>query len=148
MLKKGGVPMLELYKNIRELRQEQGLTQAELAKRTGYSDKSMIAKIESGKIDLPLSKVEIFADALNTTPVELMGETWESDILDNARLDVIDAFDGDAYQIACLSEAEREDALSEHIDTLAAHHEGEDWTPEELNEIEEFKKFVRSKRKN
>lgn len=36
---------------------------------------------------------------------------------------------------------------SNKITTIAAHHEGEDWTEEELDEIEEFKKFVRSKRK-
>lgn len=30
--------------------------------------------------------------------------------------------------------------------TIAAHHDGEDWTEEELNEIDEFKKFVLSKR--
>lgn len=29
---------------------------------------------------------------------------------------------------------------------VSAHKEGEDWTPEELNEIEQFKEFVRSKR--
>ncbi len=33
------------------------------------------------------------------------------------------------------------------IDTIAAHHDGEDWTEEELDEIEQFKKFVRMKRK-
>lgn len=32
------------------------------------------------------------------------------------------------------------------IHTIAAHHEGEEWTDEELDEIEEFKKFVLSKR--
>lgn len=32
------------------------------------------------------------------------------------------------------------------IHTIAAHHEGEEWTQEELDEIEEFKKFVLSKR--
>lgn len=32
------------------------------------------------------------------------------------------------------------------IETIAAHHEGEEWTDEELDEIEEFKKFVLSKR--
>jgi len=33
------------------------------------------------------------------------------------------------------------------IHTLAAHHDNEDWTDEELAEIEAFKEFVRSKRK-
>ncbi len=30
--------------------------------------------------------------------------------------------------------------------TIAAHHEGEEWTDEELEEIERFKAFVKSKR--
>lgn len=33
------------------------------------------------------------------------------------------------------------------IQTIAAHHEGDEWTDEELDEIEAFKQFVRSKRK-
>lgn len=32
-------------------------------------------------------------------------------------------------------------------ETIAAHHDGEEWTSEELDEIEEFKKYVKSKRK-
>lgn len=31
--------------------------------------------------------------------------------------------------------------------TIAAHHDDEDWTDEELAEIEEFKRYVKSKRK-
>lgn len=30
--------------------------------------------------------------------------------------------------------------------TVAAHHDGEDWTDEELEEIENFKKYILSKR--
>lgn len=32
------------------------------------------------------------------------------------------------------------------VETIAAHHDGEDWTEEELQEIERFKAFVRMKR--
>ncbi|NLA43538.1 helix-turn-helix transcriptional regulator [Candidatus Saccharibacteria bacterium] len=32
------------------------------------------------------------------------------------------------------------------IETIAAHHDGEEWTEEELKEIERFKEFVRMKR--
>ncbi|WP_309419319.1 XRE family transcriptional regulator, partial [Bacillus paranthracis] len=32
------------------------------------------------------------------------------------------------------------------IETIAAHHDGEEWTEEELVEIERFKEFVRSRR--
>lgn len=40
-----------------------------------------------------------------------------------------------------------DDPTPPHIETIAAHHDEEDWTDEELAEIEEFKKFVLSKRK-
>ena len=69
--------MIELYMNIKKRRIELGLTQTELAKRLGYADKSMIAKIEKGNIDLPQSKIEAFAEALHTTPSQLMG--WTDD---------------------------------------------------------------------
>lgn len=69
--------MLDLYKNIKLQRQKLGLTQSDLAKRLGYADKSMIAKIENGNIDLPQSKIVAFSDALNVTPNFLMG--WEAE---------------------------------------------------------------------
>lgn len=65
--------MLQLYKNIKSRRQSLGLTQTDLASLTGYADKSMIAKIEKGLVDLPQSKIQTFADALHTTASALMG---------------------------------------------------------------------------
>ena len=41
-----------------------------------------------------------------------------------------------------------DDISEDSINTIAAHHDEEKWTEEELNEIEEFKKFVLSKRSN
>ncbi|GKV69817.1 transcriptional regulator [Sporosarcina sp. NCCP-2716] len=35
-----------------------------------------------------------------------------------------------------------------YIETIAAHHDGEEWTDEEREEIERFKEFVRMKRKD
>jgi transcriptional regulator with XRE-family HTH domain len=34
------------------------------------------------------------------------------------------------------------------IYTLAAHHDGEEWTEEELQSIEDFKNFIKNKRNN
>lgn len=65
--------MEKLYENIKLRRIEMGMTQEELAKALGYADKSMIAKIESGKVDLARSKILAFASALNTSPSWLMG---------------------------------------------------------------------------
>jgi len=36
--------------------------------------------------------------------------------------------------------------IKDPIETIAAHHDGEEWTEEELEEIERFKEFVKMKR--
>ena len=65
--------MLKLYVNIKKRREELGMSQDELAKLTGYTSRSSIAK----------TKIELFAQALNTTQPELMG--WNDNLtLDNA----------------------------------------------------------------
>lgn len=69
--------MLELYQKIKSLREQQNMSRDELAKRTGYTSRTSIAKIEAGKIDLPQSKIALFADALDTTVAYLMG--WEEE---------------------------------------------------------------------
>lgn len=71
--------MLELYKNIKRLREEKGLSQDALAKLTGYTDRSSITKIEKGQVDLQQSKIELFAKALGTTSRELVG--WNDDTI-------------------------------------------------------------------
>lgn len=135
--------MIDLYKNIKSLREQLGLSQNELARLTGYTNRSSIAKIEKGDVDLPLSKIELFATALNTTPSELMGDTWENDVIDNARSDLIEQFDGDAFEIAKFYEAEAKDASEERAASIiAAHKDDENFTPEELEKIEEYKKLL------
>ena len=71
--------MLELYKNIKTRRQQLKMTQTDLALKMGYADKSMIAKIEKGNVDLPQSKILAFANVLETTPGELMGWDYEAE---------------------------------------------------------------------
>lgn len=65
--------MYKLYENIKLRREALGLSQDELAKRVGYTGKSMISKIESGQVDLPYSKILAFAEALETTEPALLG---------------------------------------------------------------------------
>ena len=64
---------METYENIKLLREKLGLSQEELAERVGYKDRSSIAKIESGCVDLAQSKIALFAKALHVSPAELMG---------------------------------------------------------------------------
>lgn len=66
-----------LFKNIRDRRLQLGMSQAELAKKVGYSDRSAIAHIEAGKKNLTHSRIISFAEALDTTPERLMG--WDDE---------------------------------------------------------------------
>lgn len=65
--------MNPLYLNIKNRRRELKMTQQELAEKSGYGDRSSIAKLESGCVDLPQSKLELIARALYTTPEALRG---------------------------------------------------------------------------
>ncbi len=69
---------MQLYENIKRRRNELNMTQTELAQKTGYSDKSMIAKIEKGVVDIPISKIDEFAKALHISPGDLMGNPDKS----------------------------------------------------------------------
>lgn len=70
--------ILMLYKNIKNRRQELGLSQEDLAKKVGYKDRTSIAKIEAGKVDLSQSKIIEFSNVLDISPSELMG--WQKSI--------------------------------------------------------------------
>ena len=63
----------DLSSRIRQRREQLGLSQEELAARMGYRSKSSITKLEKGINDLPQSKVEELAQALETTPAALLG---------------------------------------------------------------------------
>ena len=65
--------MLTLYENIKRIRKEKNMTQTELAKLSGYTDRSSIAKIENGEVDLTESKIKAIANALRVSQPDLMG---------------------------------------------------------------------------
>lgn len=55
------------------------MSQDDLAHAMGYKDRSMITKIESGKVDISQKKIISFAQVLGTTPGYLMGWTSETE---------------------------------------------------------------------
>ena len=65
--------MSERSTRLRLRREELGLSQEELAQRMGYRSKSSITKLEKGINDIPQSKLEELAAALETTPAYLLG---------------------------------------------------------------------------
>jgi transcriptional regulator with XRE-family HTH domain len=50
-----------------------GMSQEELAEAVGYTGRSAIARIESGRNKVSISKIPIFAKALHTTEAYLLG---------------------------------------------------------------------------
>ena len=63
---------------IKGLRENKKLSQSELAALVGYKDKTAIAKVEAGKVDLPQSKISAFARVLNTTTSYLFSDEPEN----------------------------------------------------------------------
>jgi len=84
---------------IKSRREELGLSQDDLAKKMGYKSRSSINKIENGTTRINQDKIEMFADALDTTPSVLMG--WDikktdigytiNDGKDEMKIELIDA---------------------------------------------------------
>ncbi len=68
---------MNTYEKIKTLRIQSKLSQEELARLTGYTDRSSIAKIEAGKVDLTESKIISFANVFGVSPSYLMGVSEE-----------------------------------------------------------------------
>ena len=60
---------------LKQRRIELGISQQDLAEKMGYKSRSSIAKIESGEVDLPLSKLLQLADILEISPDKLFAGT-------------------------------------------------------------------------
>jgi transcriptional regulator with XRE-family HTH domain len=66
---------MEIGDRIKQRRNELGWSLRELSNRMGYANHSTIARIESGAVDIPQSKVVKFAEVLHTSVAHLMG--WD-----------------------------------------------------------------------
>ena len=77
--------MSEIGRRIKVRRMELNMTQAELAKRLGYKNKTAITKIENGINDITQTKVIEFAKALDVPIAYLMG--WDEQHENPALLD-------------------------------------------------------------
>lgn len=71
----------KIGQRIKQAREALGMTQAELARRMGYSARSTINRIENGSQAFPMKKLDKFAQVLDVTPAYLAGFT-EKDIPD------------------------------------------------------------------
>ena len=74
---------MKLGERIKLLREQKGLSQAELAKAAGYDSRSSIAKIEKGVSDPSQKALSRIADALEVRASDLIsdGESIESPVV-------------------------------------------------------------------
>ena len=75
----------KLGEHIRILRESEGMTQEELARKSGFAGRAAISAIEKGKNNISIDKLPELAVALRTTPGELLDvlvETSEKTITD------------------------------------------------------------------
>lgn len=68
--------------NLKRLRTSIGMSQEELAKALGYTNRSSINKIELGKNDMPRNKVLRAAQVLGVNPLQLFEGAKEAPSLD------------------------------------------------------------------
>ena len=66
---------MSIGERIKARRLELGMTQSELAKKLGYTDRASVSRVEAGQINLPQSRIVQFAEALRVSPSYIMG--WE-----------------------------------------------------------------------
>lgn len=68
---------MTIGERIKARRQELGISQRELARRLGYNDHTTVTRAEAGRVDLPMSRIAQFAEALRVSPTFLMG--WDQE---------------------------------------------------------------------
>lgn len=154
-------------KRIQEGMELRGLKQADLVERTGIS-KGALSSYISGRYVPKQNNTFLIAKALNVNEAWLMGAdvpmeridtTAENQPRDQKELNEIYVQLSSnnrervlTYSKSLLSTQQLDDELAtatqyQQPATLAAHHEGNEYTEDELKEIDQFKKMVESKRK-
>ena len=72
---------MKIGDRIRVRRVNLGWSQRELAEKMGYKNHSVVARVESGQVDLPQSRLAQFAEVLEVSIGYLMGWTEEPEDL-------------------------------------------------------------------
>lgn len=88
--------METMYERIKRLREQQGLSQHDLAVKAGYKDRSAINHIEKGERNITSSRIAAIAAALGVSPSYLMdGVQGEEQVKDTDKDLKVALFGGD-----------------------------------------------------
>lgn len=119
----------EIGLRIKNRRKELKMTQEALAYSVGYASRAMIAMIETGKVDLPSSKLDQIADALRTTVMELKG--FDQELINAVTKDHIESLEGmEGIEIVRY-------ALEN-----CGYFDGIEWTDNMIMQVIKYAKFV------
>ncbi len=80
---------MQIGDRIKARRLQLGWTQRDLAAKMGFKNHSNVARIESGDIDMPQSRVAQFAEVLNVSPAYLLGIITEEENTKNDQLAIL-----------------------------------------------------------
>lgn len=133
---------MDIGQKIKELRKKQGMSQKDLADKLGITP-VMISQYENGKRNPKLETLQKISDALEVDISELSDSlNIKIAFLPNAKEDTMSSRLHEYWKRT--ANATDKDTINM---TLAAHFDGDEYTPEELEEIRQFAEFVKSKRK-
>lgn len=108
---------MDIGERIKRRREELDMSQAELARKVGYSTRSTITRIERDGNGISQDKIVAIAKALKVTPSYLMG--WEDE-----EAAMLTAFQEEAMQKFLLLSYEHQIVVSNIIDTLTEQEKG------------------------
>lgn len=128
---------------IKQRRESLGLTQEELALAVGYTSKSTINKIEKEINDVSQSKLMELAKTLRTTPSFLLGYDDENDttIYNDEFIDLLFE-DGTSATITSNNKQ-----FLKNVRLWSNTFEKVEFNDDEINELINYAKFIKSKRK-
>ena len=87
--------LVNLGDKIRKRRIELGMTQNELALRSGYTSRSSINKLELGHVDPSISKIYELSEALEMSPAELIFDNVSLYELSDREIDIVNSYRND-----------------------------------------------------
>lgn len=108
---------MDIGERIKIRREQLNMSQAELARKVGYSTRSTITRIEREGNGISQDKIVAIAKALKTTPSYLMG--WEDE-----EVATLTAFQEETMQKFLLLTYEHQVVVSNIIDTLSEQEKG------------------------
>lgn len=143
---------MTVAENIKRLRKQAGFTQRQLAEKCGMSE-STLRQYEIGYRNPKIETLHRIAQALDKSIILLVEGCEDKYPLTSAdyQLDLYNSMTDEEKEFSAKiggSPTWLVKGTDTFPNTIAAHFDGEEFTEDELEEIKQFAKFVKSKRKD